>query len=1085
MKKLKLFMAVFALLLGWSNASAYTTSDLVSAGWTLETSLSDLSSKVFVILDNGGELMVGLDGNIIKYQTSANPATNLNKVWILEQRNSSYALRNVSSSKLLLQTEYNAGYNIDINDQPNVCEWTDWKFVYNDSKWTIENGKYPYEDDAACDKEPYKGYWGPWTPGQFVNDQRLAGNKSETNRGTFKIYSISKSDFVSLILAANTPTKASPVDLSVASTGLTNTTSGWVRDFEGFTNNFQAQRSNGKDTETYSNWGFLEAWNNGVTFTGTLTAAINTLPAGKYKISAHAFKNTTDAVSFKAGDNNVSTPLTNNNDKYQEVVADNAYLGKGNSMSVGFDITGATWIGLTDIRILYYGPSIEAKAIELPVSGDIEKDKWYYYDAPAENEKYTVTATTLNDIVYTSDGTILIEDEASVTDKFTATDNHLYNIRYYFKSSSDNNVVFGVAEDTYEVGGASSSIAEGNYAQSVATVTLTYSPTTTDETASISLGSGTVKLLSSADAELATASLSIAGNVVTATFTYDLTPNTSYKLSVGAGVARYYVDSEEKATSTASLINFNTPAVFDGTYYLYDATNKQFLGRGANYGCRAVADKYGIPMTVATNASNITTFKFLDNDLYLFDANEGNIYTDNSTYPNFAVVSTTGGYYVVNKNTTGTSTYGYKLYIDGSSNVVASNENSTVWTFKTSSQRDAIVNAYPTDNINTVITAASISTTAAEFKSYLSNNYTEVDKTSKIGTARFTGAVGDWTWSQVRGQDNQPAYGTGFAELWVATGTYSQTVDKANLPAGIYKVTVDGYERRATNDKSNTLGTAGYNLVSSYLAANDEQVRLTDWYNTSKPGDTGGAVTAFNNGEATNELYIYLDGNTDLTLKLAKPNYVWDCWTIFNNFTLTYYDNVKKATIGSYGYATFSTTAPVNVDVEGLEAYIATSSNGSSVTMQKVTGDVAAGIGLVLKGEAGTYTLPVVASGEWYNTETTPKNYLFAIKSDYNLGTTATGTNYVLSVQSETVVWAPIGATPAPVKAGQAALWIPNGGTSSARALRMTFGGITDVENIEAAPAATVKKNGAYLENGKIAIYKNGMKFSATGAKLK
>ena len=51
--------------------------------------------------------------------------------------------------------------------------------------------------------------------------------------------------------------------------------------------------------------------------------------------------------------------------------------------------------------------------------------------------------------------------------------------------------------------------------------------------------------------------------------------------------------------------------------------------------------------------------------------------------------------------------------------------------------------------------------------------------------------------------------------------------------------------------------------------------------------------------------------------------------------------------------------------------------------------------------------------------------------------------------------------------------------------IRMNFGGITGVENIEAAPVATVKKNGAYLENGKIAIYKNGEKFSATGAKLK
>ena len=52
-----------------------------------------------------------------------------------------------------------------------------------------------------------------------------------------------------------------------------------------------------------------------------------------------------------------------------------------------------------------------------------------------------------------------------------------------------------------------------------------------------------------------------------------------------------------------------------------------------------------------------------------------------------------------------------------------------------------------------------------------------------------------------------------------------------------------------------------------------------------------------------------------------------------------------------------------------------------------------------------------------------------------------------------------------------------------ARAAYFFRGSITGVDNVEAT--ATVKKNGAYLENGKIAIYKNGMKFSATGAKLK
>jgi hypothetical protein len=104
-------------------------------------------------------------------------------------------------------------------------------------------------------------------------------------------------------------------------------------------------------------------------------------------------------------------------------------------------------------------------------------------------------------------------------------------------------------------------------------------------------------------------------------------------------------------------------------------------------------------------------------------------------------------------------------------------------------------------------------------------------------------------------------------------------------------VTVQGYERRRDNNTSTALYSAGYNLVSTYLSANGEQVRFTDWNEVAgKPTNTGGAVSAFGNGEATNEVYVYLDGNTDLTLTVRKPNYIWDCWTIFNNFTLTRYD---------------------------------------------------------------------------------------------------------------------------------------------------------------------------------------------------
>lgn len=95
--------------------------------------------------------------------------------------------------------------------------------------------------------------------------------------------------------------------------------------------------------------------------------------------------------------------------------------------------------------------------------------------------------------------------------------------------------------------------------------------------------------------------------------------------------------------------------------------------------------------------------------------------------------------------------------------------------------------------------------------------------------------------------------------------------------------------------------------------------------------------------------------------------------------------------------------------------------------------------GLVLKGASGTYGIPIAASSNtWYDVNSTPKNYLFAIDGSYTqLGKPDSGTNYVLSVQNEKVVFAPIGDTQAPVSAGQAALWIP--GSAGSRALSITF----------------------------------------------
>lgn len=160
--------------------------------------------------------------------------------------------------------------------------------------------------------------------------------------------------------------------------------------------------------------------------------------------------------------------------------------------------------------------------------------------------------------------------------------------------------------------------------------------------------------------------------------------------------------------------------------------------------------------------------------------------------------------------------------------------------------------------------------------------------------------------------------------------------------------------------------------------------------------------------------------------------------------------------IGTYGYATFSSTYAIDLDnIENAKAYIVTGKNGSSITLQEVTGKVAANTGLILKsnnGGAADVTIPVTTDeGTYYDLHSNTINYLFGIDHDYDLSTPDEGTHYVLTVQDEKVVFAPIGSTTAAVKAGQAALWLP--ASAGAKALTLSFAdditGINEVGTIE------------------------------------
>ncbi|MBQ9640360.1 MAG: hypothetical protein IJV06_02180 [Bacteroidaceae bacterium] len=552
------------------------------------------------------------------------------------------------------------------------------------------------------------------------------------------------------------------------------------------------------------------------------------------------------------------------------------------------------WVIWDNFYLEYLGQCVMDYAVALPETGAMEADTWYYFDVAIAADNYLATATTLNDIICTTDGYTLTSATAGdVT--LSAENNSLSAIRYYVKSSLANNLVISVASYSYTINEATIS---ADYVQPGNTVTVNFSTITNDPNPVLTQDYSGVTFNGSA--------IDVTPTESGFTFTVpEVSEASTYTLSIPAGAIKYNDDNKNAAQD----LTLNTPAVFDGTYYLYNPFTEKFLGRGANYGTAAVVDKYGIPFKLATGSDGYSTIQFVDNDGYLF--NSYWLFADGATGDNFRIAAQTigsyTGYAFYNKNAElGTNNRMYAYVNDNGDNYRVAgnaiigdnctNEAQTVWQIKTVEEHNAIVNAYPVQNIQNVITNAGISTTTNDFSTFLSENYRETDKTSLIGTATFSSDAGDWTWNEVRGENEWPKYTNGIARLYQATGTYTQTIASENLPAGIYKVTMGGFDRRATEAIDKTLATTYGSVSSSYLKANDEQVRIMSWVesytnNGSEPTTTWETQAAcVNEGKAKNELYVYLDGSTILELTVAKTNFCGESYMVFSHFTLTYYE---------------------------------------------------------------------------------------------------------------------------------------------------------------------------------------------------
>ncbi|MCD8318438.1 MAG: hypothetical protein LUC45_06210 [Paraprevotella sp.] len=333
---------------------------------------TDLENYYFVIVDKDKNLMMtlgagvhqGSDRNTWWYKTSVDPTTDLNRLWTIEHNDgvndqaTGYAFRSVADPTLLMQTEWNNGYNFRTNDQPNPCEWTQFLFDYQDGYWTFENGKYPMSSTAS-----YKGYIGPWDEGDdpIKDGEETAANKSGDYIGKYILYAIKKTDFV--LLRGG--------DCTYLIGDICQSTSGWTRSYtsSGGLDNYQIQNSENKNNGDLKSSSYLETWTAGKYSTGKLSYALSDLPSGHYKISAYTFDgNKSGKVNFFADNKEEVKRVTldSSTDLFTLSTIDDITVNDA-GVEIGLEITEdnvVNWTGLTNVQLQYLGGLTDADVLD-------------------------------------------------------------------------------------------------------------------------------------------------------------------------------------------------------------------------------------------------------------------------------------------------------------------------------------------------------------------------------------------------------------------------------------------------------------------------------------------------------------------------------------------------------------------------------------------------------------------------------------------------------------------------------------------------------------------------------------------------
>ena len=362
-KILRNFICILSAFVCSQYAKADTSILTEEKGYVKITELpSNLSEYYFILVDKDKDLMMtmanganqGSGYKTMWYKESADPATDINRIWEIESNGTGFSFRNPGFDNLLMQTEWNAAWNFRTHDQPSSAnvEWTRFLLAYNTDSWTVQNGKYP---DS--------GYLGPWN-NVIENNAEVACNKSGNAIGHFVIYSILKSDFNELYV--KNKQASLPVDMTwtIFDEGfeIWGASQSWGYAWNG------AQNGNKWDyfvrqTSSQTNYegAYAEMWGSSGINERELSQTIKGLASGYYCVSAFMQSYQGDATFFvRSGDKTLNS-ITFNDQSKTSIQKRDVYfvLPEAADVTIGLIAHSSTsakkehWVSIDNFSISY------------------------------------------------------------------------------------------------------------------------------------------------------------------------------------------------------------------------------------------------------------------------------------------------------------------------------------------------------------------------------------------------------------------------------------------------------------------------------------------------------------------------------------------------------------------------------------------------------------------------------------------------------------------------------------------------------------------------------------------------------------